>query len=411
MNAAEPGAWSILTEEAKAEHKLKRQYNAVNMLQQVYFMDACEAFGSVAGLEEAADEARALVDHRDHQRFLLRHLLTLPEDTYAKDPLLDEPDVFTIQFMPGHGIRSSDIAAFSLVSRSWHVAWRAWLVSAAARPFWQGVCASMKLNVPILHPELCTKEMLLEWVRLPMAVGKREQWVRCSFGMAQDGDSEAITEIELGAAIARFFALVWNVQEGGPCPFAWWADFQPFLDGTTHETEADPGMHELTTGDVPKSLLSTLCNAIEDFCLDQFVDAPRIVRYELHMMLRGLMEHFKLIIRSPNLGTDWRYVPISDEQNAAFYALLRRYAPLFPQRSDQEPAVEVQPKFAEGKQHPYPMPRPEERPLMPTPYNEFLCFDETNTDEDQETWGFDHAMFGESKTIEMASGFDYPGFD
>ena len=44
-------------------------------------------------------------------------------------------------------------------------------------------------------------------------------------------------------------------------------------------------------------------------------------------------------------------------------------------------------------------------------YNEFLCFDETNTDEDQETWGFDHAMFGESKTIEMASGFDYPGFD
>ena len=34
-----------------------------------------------------------------------------------------------------------------------------------------------------------------------------------------------------------------------------------------------------------------------------------------------------------------------------------------------------------------------------------------NTDEDQETWGFDHAMFGESKTIEMASGFDYPGFD
>ena len=47
----------------------------------------------------------------------------------------------------------------------------------------------------------------------------------------------------------------------------------------------------------------------------------------------------------------------------------------------------------------------------PTPYNEFLCFDETNTDEDQETWGFDHAMFGESKTIEMASGFDYPGFD
>ena len=83
-------------EEAKAEHKLKRQYNAVNMLQQVYF----EVDASTRG---TPDEARALVDHRDHQRFLLRHLLTLPEDTYAKDPLLDEPDVFTIQFIQRRG--------------------------------------------------------------------------------------------------------------------------------------------------------------------------------------------------------------------------------------------------------------------------------------------------------------------
>ena len=57
MNAAEPGAWSILTEEAKAEHKLKRQYNAVNMLQQVYFMDAYEAFDGVSAGLDAGLEA------------------------------------------------------------------------------------------------------------------------------------------------------------------------------------------------------------------------------------------------------------------------------------------------------------------------------------------------------------------
>ena len=108
------------------------------------------------------------------------------------------------------------------------------------------------------------------------------------------------------------------------------------------------------------------------------------------MMLRGLMEHFKLIIRSPNLGTDWRYVPISAEQNAAFYAMLKRYAPLFPQKSDEAPEMEeeVEPVFVKGKRHTCPMPRPLARPLMPTPYNEFLVLDSTNTDEDQEAWKF-----------------------
>ena len=131
-------------------------------------------------------------------------------------------------------------------------------------------------------------------------------------------------------------------------------------------------------------------------------------------MLRALMDPLQAVAgEAPNLvpPKHWRYVPISDEQNAAFYALLRRYAPLFPQRSDHEPAVEVQPTFAEGKQHPYPMPRPEERPLMPTPYNEFLVLRRDNTDEDQETWGFDHAMFGETERgVEMATT-SYPSDD
>ena len=128
-----------------------------------------------------------------------------------------------------------------------------------------------------------------------------------------------------------------------------------------------------------------VCRSIQDFRLNPMIDMPDMIRNDALRTLRALVKRFNIASLED---------PISDAQNAEFATLIRRYAPLFPQRSDQEPAVEVQPKFAEGKQHPYPMPRPEERPLMPTPYNEFLCFDETNTDEDQETWGFDHAMFG-----------------
>ena len=84
----------------------------------------------------------------------------------------------------------------------------------------------------------------------------------------------------------------------------------------------------------------------------------------------------------------WCYIPMTAEQNAAFYDLLKRYAPLFPQKSDEAPEkwAAVEPVFVEGERRcTYPMPRPDARPLMQTPYNEYLVFDADNTNRDQES--------------------------
>lgn len=390
----------------------RRQWKATRMLQNVNVLEAAHAVDQRGG--QLHDEVHALTEHRREQRQSLERLLSLPEDTYAANPLLNDPSAIVIQYIRAEKIQLRDIAAYSRVSRSWHVAVRAWLVSAAARPFWHRMCAAMKLithpergvlqfPVPILHPELCTKETLLDWVRFPMAVGTREQWDRASFGREEDAD--AMTELELASSLAQLFALWWNVEDNGPCPFgAFWLHFHPFLDGTTHESEAQPVMQG-SPGDwnenVPMSMLASVCDRIQEFRYCPALYAlPTSIEDAALKTLRALITHFK--IPSPGEAqypegmpemappVKYRYMQLTDEQNAAFYDLLRRYAPLFPQKSDEAPEmeVEVEPVFVKGKRHTYPMPRPHARPLMPTPYNQFLVLDSTNTDEDQEAWKF-----------------------
>ena len=101
------------------------------MLQQVKPMDALQAVGALGYY----DEVHALVEHRHLQRESLERLLMLPEDTYAANPLLNDPSAIVIQYINADKIQLRDVAAYSRVSRSWHVAVRAWLVSAAARDF------------------------------------------------------------------------------------------------------------------------------------------------------------------------------------------------------------------------------------------------------------------------------------
>lgn len=367
------------------------------MLQQHHLGELMMAIGHDVPGGALSYVAQALAKHRRLQRQSLERLLSLPESTYAKDPLLDEPNVFTIQFMPTDGIQPSDIAAFSLVSRSWSVAWRAWLVSAAARPFWQRLCASMELDVPILHPELCTKETLLDWVRLPMAAGTREQWNACGLGLAvHEDDEDAMTELELGSSLALFFALWLNIEvEDGPCQFPWFGlGVHPFLDGTTHEQEANPGEHSLITGAIPKSMLASLLETLQDFRICPNFERPDFMSDEAAKTIRALMARFSIPHPSEaqmpeGVMPRFKFIPMSAEQNTDFFGMLKRYAPLFPQRSDQEPRVEVEPVFAAGERRcNYPMPRPLMRPMMPTKYNQLLVFDAGNTDRDQEAWTF-----------------------
>ena len=47
----------------------------------------------------------------------------------------------------------------------------------------------------------------------------------------QKKDADAMTELELASSLAQLFALWWNVEDNGPCPFgAFWLHFHPFLD-------------------------------------------------------------------------------------------------------------------------------------------------------------------------------------
>jgi len=102
---------------------------------------------------------------------------------------------------------------------------------------------------------------------------------------------------------------------------------------------------------------------------------------------RALVARFR--IQKTN-AVQWRYMPMSSAQNNAFYELLRRYAPLFPQRSDTEPRALMPPVFTRGqRRHRYPRPRPLAYPLLPSPYNKLLAFNRMNTNTEQETWQLD----------------------
>ena len=171
--------------------------------------------------------AHALLLHRHVQRVSLERLLLLAENALASNPLLNVPSCTVIERgVDAERVLPRQLLSCALVCRAWAVAVRAWLASPAARPFWRRVCVAMLPDGVVLHPELCTKEMLLEWVRLRPAVGTRQQWYRCNLGIAEsEEESEAMTELELAVLLAQLFVLWWNVgvDEDSPCFVGWTA--------------------------------------------------------------------------------------------------------------------------------------------------------------------------------------------
>ena len=276
------------------------------------------------------------------------------------------------------------LLTWALVCRAWAAAVRSWLASTAAYPFWQRVCIGMLPREAVLHPELCTKDMLREWATLPMAVGTRQQWHMCGLGMARtEEESEATTELELGLSLAALFKLWWNVGswDDSPCHVGWMRlYFVPYLNGRSHKTEERPG--SWGGDDLPgMSLLANICDCIQDFRMcPNCGNLPELVDYEVTRTLRALIARFDC--QTPR-GTQWRFMrppQITPAKNAAFYSILKRYCPLFPQLADAEPRVAVAPVFkSRGMRHPYEMPRPERWRLWPHPANMFLILDKFNS--------------------------------
>ena len=340
--------------------------------------------------------AHTLICHRHVQRVSLEKLLVLPEGAFTNDPLLNQPSCIILEYIDAERVRPRQLRALSLVCRAWAVGVRAWLVSSAAGPFWQRVCVAMLPDGVVLHPERCTRWHLLEWVRLRPVVGTRQQWYTCGMGLADDQEtSAAMSELELAVLLSQLFTLWWNIgiDDDSPCHVGWMRlYFKPWLAGETHETEANPGEWDLQDGPMPMSLLANVCDCIQDFrnC-PNVPNVPELIDLQLLKTLRALVTRFRC--QTPR-SCQWRFMPMSAAQNGAFYALLHRYAPLFPQESDLEPRVKMPPVFRNGERHPYPRPREPKLRLLPSPYNGFLVMDPGNTDEEQECWEFAQRMGG-----------------
>jgi hypothetical protein len=204
-----------------------------------------------------------------------------------------------------------------------------------------------------------------------------------------DEESAAMTELELGISLASLFKLWWNVGDDDNSPrFTGWMRlyFEPYLDGRTHETEAHPGTWDHHAGPMPMSLLANVCDCIQDFRLCPGRNPPELISEEVRHTLTALVRKFDC--QTPRT-TQWRFMTapqITPEKNAAFYALLRRYAPLFPQAADRTP-VEVEPVFRRGRRHAYAMPRPERWRLLPHTANMFLVLSPPRRQDDAE---YDH---------------------
>ena len=212
--------------------------------------------------------AWTLMHHRHVQRVSLEKFLLLPESAFATDPLLNLPICVVLErSIDALHVHPRQLLSYALTCCAWAAFIRAWIVSAQARPFWQRLCVATLPEGVVMHPELCTKELLLEWVQLRPAVATRQHWYQISLGVAQDATTaEALSELELAVLLAQLFALWCNVgMEASPCFVGWMRlYFKPWLVGTTHTTQADPG--QWTNPDrTPMSLLANVCDCIADF--------------------------------------------------------------------------------------------------------------------------------------------------
>jgi len=339
---------------------------------------------------------KQMTDKRIAQRKALVAVLRLAAGHNKTDPQLNDPtcQILELCALDPLSVQPRQLYSWALVCRAWAAAVKAWLASASAHAFWQRVCIGMLPAEVVLHPELCTKDMLREWAALPMAVGTKQQWYRCGVGMARDEEeSKAMTELELAIRLAQLFKLWWNVgdsTEDSPRFVGWMRlYFEPFLDGRTHETEAHPGEWELNSGDMPQSLLANVCDCIQDFRHCPMVQIPELMDDDLRRTLCAVVAKFEC--QTPR-GTQWRCMTapqITPEKNAAFYTLLKRYCPLFPQRADKVQRVVGEPVFKRGRRHAYELPRREKWRLWPHMANSFLILDRMNSTVEYESWTFD----------------------
>ena len=342
-----------------------------------------------------------LTNKRIAQRRALEGALRLANGHNAADPLLNDPSCqIVLGGVSALTIQPHELAKLALVCRAWAATVRAWLASPAALPFWQRVCAGVLPSDVVLHPELCTKDMLREWAALKMAVGTKQAWHRCGLGIAfnEEEASLTMTELELGIALANLFKLWWNVghRDGSPRYTGWMRlYFKPYLTGRTHDTEAHPGTWDLWTGPMPRSLLANVCDCINDFLGHQASEGiPDVIECD-PWSGEGLCQTLRALVRKFDCqpqGTQWRYMTapqITPEKNAAFYRLLRQYCPLFPQASDRT-LVASEPVFRQGRRHAYLMPRPEKWRIWPHSANEFLILNKPDSEDEVEgehwTW-------------------------
>jgi hypothetical protein len=396
-----PAEWDYLNDRLPQHLRPMRQKFQTRMLRQIEedlvpeFHDFSERLQAPGILPQP--EAVGVMHHRHAQRVSLEKLLIIPEGALAANPLLNLPICVVLErAIDARRIHPRSLLSYALTCRAWAAFVRAWLVSAHARPFWQRFCVATLPEGVVLHPELCTKELLLEWVRLRPAVGTRQHWYLRGMGLASmpgvvgsDALPEgSMSELELAVLLGQLFVLWWNVgvDHDSPCFVGWMRlYFRPWLDGPTHVTEAAPG--EWSNADrTPRSLLASICDCIQDF--RGLMQPPAHMDEQLLRTLRALVTRFHLDQKPRDV--QWRYMTMSSAQNSSFYELLRRYAPLFPQGSDREPRRPMAPIYASGRRrHSYPLPRPLVYPLLPSPYNPLLVLDRGNTDTTQEFWEFD----------------------
>jgi hypothetical protein len=291
-----------------------------------------------------------------------------------------------------------DVGPLMLVSKGWTAAVRLWLRKEAAEGFWRRFLAALFPAGIVRHPELASAVMLVEWLQMTMAVGSREDWLLCGRGRAESEEQgEAMTELELARDLSQAFALWCNVGEPHcPRPMGWMRlCIDPYLDGARHGTDglADEARRtfDLQGGvRIPHSLAANICDCITDFCGCPRMSVPDHLNDFMHSVRRAIMRHVGLPSPTDHdavyegLPKQWRFLRVSAAQNERLFALLRRYAPLFPQRDDLAPRV---PSEAVWKGRPGRRPPGQLlAPLLSSPFNEFMCIDKVSTDRDQELW-------------------------
>ena len=284
---------------------------------------------------------------------------------------------------------ASDAARLMGVCKAWRAAVRLWLRTDAATAFWQRFLTTLLPAGVVRHPELASAAMVLEWAKLPMAVGSRDAWVRCGRGRAEgDEDAQARTELELALELAELFVVWCNTALEDDCPrwMGWYRlYFNPYLKGCKHETdgiaEEEREVWELQGGvRIPHSLSANIVDCIGDFrCCPNCSEIPEVLDDLCCRVRNGADEFIGLPDpRTAPLG-QWRFVPVSDAQNEKMFALLRRYAPLFPQEDD---LLGREPVQAVWKGRPW---KGRERrtvlraPLLDSAFNSYMCLDRYNT--------------------------------